>query len=146
MPVPHFSSEEEQQLIDLLTQEQCSCVIRSSRGIRLFHERGIRDLYRLYTEEPEMLQGAFVADKVVGKGAVALMILGGVVASFAEVASIPALEMAARYGLRLTCRTQTDHIINRTKSDWCPVEKRCHHCQTPEACLPEIEAFIASLH
>ena len=47
-------------------------------AIRTFSGRGVSDLYGLLTREPETLRGASVADKVVGKGAAALMVLGGV--------------------------------------------------------------------
>ena len=57
---------------------------------RIFRERGVKDLYRLLEEEPELLDGAFVADKVVGKGAAALMILGGIGELHADVISRPA--------------------------------------------------------
>ena len=41
--------------------------------MRIFRERGVADLFRLLREEPQLLRGAFIADKVVGKGAAALV-------------------------------------------------------------------------
>ena len=76
---------ERQRLIDRLHAERCSCVIRNGEQTRTFNERGVKDLYRLLTEEPELLRGAFVADKVVGKGAAALMILGSVEEVYTDV-------------------------------------------------------------
>ena len=73
-----LTAEERQFLIDTLFRERCSCVIRSGDVIRIFRERGVKDLFRLLKEEPVMLRGAFIADKVVGKAAAALMVLGGV--------------------------------------------------------------------
>ena len=58
--------------------------------MRIFRERGVADLFRLQHEEPQLLRGAFIADKVVGKGAAALMVLGGVEGLFADVVSRPA--------------------------------------------------------
>ena len=57
--------------------------------MRIFRERGVADLFRLLHEEPQLLRGAFIADKVVGKGAAALMVLGGVEGFFAGVVSRP---------------------------------------------------------
>ena len=64
-----LTDDQRLQLIDLLHVEACSCVIRNGDVTRIFRERGVKDLYRLLEEEPELLDGAFVADKVVGKGA-----------------------------------------------------------------------------
>ena len=70
------NANKDRQAIDLLFAERCSCVVRNGDTIRIFRERGVRDLWRLLHEEPELLDGAFVADKVVGKGAAALMAAG----------------------------------------------------------------------
>ena len=67
--------------------------------MRIFRERGVADLFRLQHEEPQLLRGAFIADKVVGKGAAALMVLGGVEGLFADVVSRPALELLAGAGI-----------------------------------------------
>ena len=69
--------EELQDLIDLLHERKCSCVLRNGE-IYTFERRGVEDLYDLLREQPGLLLGADVADKVVGKGAAALMVLGRV--------------------------------------------------------------------
>lgn len=73
-----LTPQERRQTIELLHSARCSCVILKDGKPRLFRERGVKDLYRLLTTEPSSLAGAFVADKVVGKAAAALLILGGV--------------------------------------------------------------------
>ena len=61
----NMTKEQKTQAIELLFAEKCSCVIRNGDSMRIFRERGVRDLWRLLHEEPELLDGAFVADKVV---------------------------------------------------------------------------------
>lgn len=53
-------------------------MIANGDRIRTFTRRGVADLYDLLVQEPEFLHGAFVADKVIGKAAASLMVLGGV--------------------------------------------------------------------
>ena len=67
-----------EELINLLHSGGYSCVIANRDNIRTFTQRGVADLYDLLTQEPDFLKGASIADKVVGKGAAALMILGGI--------------------------------------------------------------------
>lgn len=64
------------ELIRLLHEGGYSCVIRKEE-IRTFTQRGVADLYDLLNQHPVFLHGAQVADKVVGKAAAALMVLGG---------------------------------------------------------------------
>lgn len=82
-----LTPQERRQTIELLHSARCSCVILKDGKPRLFRERGVKDLYRLLTTEPSSLAGAFVADKVVGKAAAALLILGGVGELHADVIS-----------------------------------------------------------
>lgn len=130
------------ELVERLRTERCSLVVCNGGEPRIFRERGVKDLYRLFREEPEVLRGASVADKVIGKAAAALLILGGVKEVFVEVVSAPARELFARSGIPLKYGSAVPHIINRTRTDWCPLEKRCYELTTPEACLAQIEEFL----
>lgn len=140
--VSFLTKEGRQELIDLLFAEKCSCVIRNGDTIRVFRERGVKDLYRLLTEEPALLDNAFIADKVVGKAAAALMIAGGVKEVFADVVSRPARELFRAAHVREEHTLEVPHIINRTQTDWCPLEKICRECATAQECLPLIREFI----
>ena len=60
-----MTKEQKEQTVGLLFAEKCSCVVRNGDEVRIFRERGVKDLYRLLREEPQLLDGAFVADKVV---------------------------------------------------------------------------------
>lgn len=137
-----LTTAERRQLIDRLHAEQCSCIIRNGAQVRTFGQRGVKDLFRLLDEEPELLRGAFVADKVVGKGAAALMILGGVEEVYADVASTAALELFASRGVKVECALEVPQIINRAGTGRCPVETLCLDCRTAEACLEPIRNFI----
>lgn len=140
-----WDGQDRQNLIDYLFTGKCSCVIRNGNEIRVFRERGVKDLYRLLKEEPAFLHGAFVADKVVGKAAAALMILGGVKEIFAEVISQPASKLFSRATVHAEYFLMVPYIINRSQTDWCPLERGCANAVSAEECLPIIENFIADI-
>ncbi len=131
-------------LIEILEKENCSLVIRSQGKEQCYWQRGVADLLQLLHEEPEVLHNAQLADKVVGKGAAALMALGGVREVYARTISQPALSLLKDAGITVSYQQCVEHIINRAGTDWCPVEKLCCNASTPEECLPLIEAFVAS--
>lgn len=133
------------QLIEKLKQEGCSVVIRSQQQECCFWQRGVADLLQLLHESPEVLLNAQLADKVVGKGAAALMILGHVHEVYAGVISQPALDLLRKAGIPVTYGQCVEHIINRAGTDWCPVEKLCSTVNTAEECLPLIEKFVAGM-
>ena len=130
-----LTDDQRLQLIDLLHVEACSCVIRNGDVTRIFRERGVKDLYRLLEEEPELLDGAFVADKVVGKGAAALMILGGVGELHADVISRPARLLLAASPVHVSYTLEVPYIVNRTRTVQCPVETLCRDCATAAEAL-----------
>ena len=66
-----------EDIIRLLHEGKHSLVV-SNGEVRTFDRRGVADLYALLREDSDFLKGASVADKVVGKAAAALMILGEV--------------------------------------------------------------------
>ncbi len=132
-------------LIEILEKENCSLVIRSQGKEQCYWQRGVADLHYLLHNEPEMLHDAQLADKVVGKGAAALMALGHVREVFAHTISQPALCLLKKAGITVNYEQCVEHIINRAGTDWCPVEKLCSQADTPEECLPLIESFIAKM-
>ena len=132
-----MTKEQKEQTIGLLFAEKCSCVVRNGDEVRIFRERGVKD--------PQLLDGAFVADKVVGKGAAALMILGGVEELFADVVSRAALDLFAAAGKAVAYTVAVPHIINRAGDGICPVERLCASAQTAGECLPLIEGFIRKM-
>lgn len=134
-----------EQIIALLHASACSCVIANGERIESFHERGVKDLHRLLCDDRALLDGAFIADKVVGKGAAALMVAGGVQSVYTDVISQGALTLFSQSGVEVEYGVLVENIINRTGTDICPVEKLCKDCLTAEECLPLISKFIESM-
>ena len=129
------------KLIDTLHKGTYSCVIYNHDTIIECHERGIKDLFRILNTCPATLQDAMVADKVVGKGAAALMILGRVRQIYADVLSKPALNLLNSTDIIVSYGELVENIINRTGTGICPVEDLCKDCTTATDCLPLIENF-----
>ena len=140
-----MTKEQKTQAIELLFAEKCSCVIRNGDSMRIFRERGVADLFRLQHEEPQLLRGAFIADKVVGKGAAALMVLGGVEGLFADVVSRPALELLAGAGIAVEYTVVVPNIVNRAGTGTCPVEQLCAGAASAAECLPLIEGVLQKM-
>ena len=74
------------ELIGILHRGNHTLVIENEK-IVTFNNRGIVDLFNILNRNDTFLKGAVVADKVVGKGAAALMILGMINEVHADVIS-----------------------------------------------------------
>ena len=86
-----------------------------------------------------------MADKVVGKGAAALMVLGRVRRVYADVLSEPAYGLLFQTGISVSYGRLVSAIRNRAGNGWCPVETLCRDKETAEECLPLIAGFVERL-
>ena len=133
------------QLIDILHNEGLTLVIKSGDGeIRRFTGRGVKDLLMLAVEHQEVLKGALIADKAVGKAAAACMVVGGIKRVHADVMSEPALALLQDHGIIAEYGQLVDHIINRDGTDWCPMEKLSRDENNPAAIVARIQDFFQS--
>lgn len=132
-------------LIERHHAEGLSLLVYTAAGeILTFHHRGVADLYQLYTTTPASLANAFVVDKVVGKGAAAIMAVAGIDAVYADVISKPALALLRGAGIDADCKETPDNIINRARTGICPVEALCANVASPSDCIPLIKEFLDS--
>ncbi len=129
-------------LITTLHQGAYSCVIRQGDITRTFHQRGVADLWQLCQNDEHFLQGAIIADKVIGKGAAALMIYGGVSQVYADVISKPALILLQAHGISTSYEYLTERILNRRADGLCPVETLCVDLESITDMITAINNFI----
>lgn len=133
------------ELIDILHDEGLTLVVKSADGnIHRFTQRGVKDLLMLVTERPDVLLGAIIADKAVGKAAAACMAVGNVQQVHADVMSEPALSLLEKHGIKADYGELVDHIINRTGTDWCPMERLSRDEDNPAVIIQKIKEFIQS--
>lgn len=99
-----------QTLIDTLHNEQCSLVILHDGNIRTFDGHGVRHLYDIIQNEPELLYEAKLAIKAVGRSAARMMVEGGVVEIYADYISQQAYDVLTEAGIRVTYDKEFGHV------------------------------------
>lgn len=130
-------------LIKMLAADSCRGVARSQDGQLIrFTRRGVADLFSLVTEDPSFLDGASVADRVIGRGAALLLVLGRVAHVYARVISTGALGVLRDAGVDVSYGTLVPHIINRAGTGVCPVEQLTAGTDSPEEAYALIKQFI----
>ena len=119
-----YMTDDMRQLVHLLHQTGCSLVVEDSKGeVTSYNRKGVRDLIYLLDNEPERLQGARVADKVIGKAAAGLIIRGGVKCLYAEILSRQALPLLDNNHIDYTYGTLVDAIVIPEGDNRCPLEQ-----------------------
>lgn len=129
----------------ILQEGGYTLVVKSADGaVTTSKERGVKPLFILLRRSPALLLRASLADKVVGKGAAAMMIAGGVKQVRTGIVSRPALQLLLAHGVEVQYEEEVEKIMNRARTGPCPMETLCAEATTAEACLPLIEEFIRS--
>ena len=98
-------------LVDELKRGGWSCVIGNTGRMTTYSKRGVADLYRILVSEPELLLNSYIADKVVGKGAAALMVLGKVSRLHTHIISIPALVLLRNAGIHVDYDNLSPYLV-----------------------------------
>ena len=98
-----------QHLIDTLHSGQDSLVILHEGRQRSFCGQGLRKLYNIAVQEPELLLGAKLADKAVGRTAARVMAEGGVAEIYADYISERACDLLIDANIKVRYGKKVDH-------------------------------------
>ncbi len=130
------------ELVRLLHTGNHTCVIAHGTEIRTFDRRGVADLYDLLQHNPSFLKGAVVADKVVGKAAAALMVIGGIRQLHADVLSQHAAILLQETDIKVEAEQTVPYIQNRDQSGRCPLESISIPLHTVDEIYEAISRFL----
>ncbi|MDE6401116.1 MAG: DUF1893 domain-containing protein [Clostridiales bacterium] len=101
-------------------------------SVGVYRDRGIKALLSVLSDTPDLLNGATVADKIVGKAAALLMVKGGVKEVYAEVMGEGAIEVFRKYRVPIAYGTIVANIINRSGTGLCPMEITVQNINEPD--------------
>ena len=115
-------SKDLEKAIQLLDSKKYTLVIYENGKFDFSIERGVKSLVSIY-ESGSRLANAHVADKVIGKAAACMYVLLKAKEVFAYVLSSSAKKVLERFNIPIFYDAEVPFIINRTKTDLCPLEK-----------------------
>ena len=108
-----------------LEDTSASLVVMNKNGeIREFYNRRVIDIVSLIKSGESFLDGAVIADKVIGKVASTLLVLAGVKEIYAKTISEYAIEVLENNNIKYSFGNRVDYIINNDKTGMCPMENK----------------------
>ncbi|MDR1464495.1 MAG: DUF1893 domain-containing protein [Oscillospiraceae bacterium] len=120
-----------------------TCVLRAADGATYTSdEHGVRPPLRWLREDPALLRGADVADRVIGKAAALLFAFGGVRSVWAECMSDGAAAFLAFAGIAFGCGERVPAIQNRDGTGLCPMEQKVLQTNDPAEAFRIFDAMI----
>lgn len=117
----------------MIKDGKVSCVIiKNDKIIRTLCGQGVSPLLLIYENEPDILQDAFVVDKVIGKAAALLLVLGGAKGTYGLIMSAAARVYLDARGYQVDYGELINSIANRAGDGMCPLETSVLDIDNPE--------------
>ena len=130
----------------LIALENASFVlIRDGHIVHTADGRGVRPIMNLLDTKPELLRGAVVVDKIIGKAAALLLDLGGARRVYGELISVRARDYLQAHSMRPSYGRCIDVISNRTGDGICPLERAVKDVDDPEQARKVLKETIKKL-
>ena len=135
-----------QTAIDLIAAGRYTCVmVQEGRVALAMRGVGVRPLVFARQSGRPLLSGAQIADKVIGKAAAVIAVLGGASEVYGQVMSESAVEYLDRFAIPHSCGALVPRIQNRTNTGLCPLEDSVKEIDDPALAFAAIERRIAQL-
>jgi len=131
------------QMLDMLNEQGLSLLVYNNDSLTTHANRGVQDLLQLISEQPERLQGAVVADKIIGKAAAAIMATGGVREVHTNIICTPAKKLFEQQGILVFATEEVPMILNRDRSSMCPIDTQIADIESIEECVAVLQARLA---
>lgn len=128
----------------LRTAHHCCVVIKGNEQF-VSDDFGIKPLMTFLRQDRQFFKGGVVADKIIGKAAALLLLLGGAQAVHGELMSDSAANLLEAAGVPFTFGSRVPCIENRTRTGLCPMEETVVLINNPEEAFEALEKTIARL-
>lgn len=114
-----------QEIKQRLHQKNASLVVCYENGeIKEYYQNRINDIKSILQENPKALEGAIVADKVIGKVASSILTVAGVKEIYTDVISKFAIPVLEENGIKYEYIEKVDYIKNNDNTGMCPMENK----------------------
>jgi hypothetical protein len=111
-----------EELKEYLNKDDVVCALSTGDQVITSNLKGVRPWLKWLRECPELLEGAMVADKVVGKAAAMLMVVSKIKTVYTPLISEQALVYLNTQTLDVHYDGTVPYITNNDQSGLCPME------------------------
>lgn len=128
----------------LFDEDMAIAIVKKDKCIYKSKKRGIYPLYIAVTEIKDELDGASVADRVIGRGAAQLYAYTEVKHVYARMISDGTEEIFKDCSIDYEAELTVPYIKNRDKTGMCPIETISDESENFEELLKKIKEFLRS--
>ena len=131
-----------QAMYNIAARDCRMAVVRGGREAYSSQERGLAVLTELALHRPEVLREGILADRIVGKAAALLAVLGGVKYVYGEIMTQGAVDVLERHGVPYQYENGVTRLLGPDGTGDCPFEQAVAGLDAPEAAAALLEAML----
>lgn len=134
------------EAVKMVHENRAECVVVKDNAILAVERgRGVSPLLKLYDTKKELMAGATVVDKVIGRAAAFIVIKGKAKAVYGKIMSEDAKELLAQYDIKATHDLLVPRILNRKRDGLCPLEDSVKDAKDADSALKSMRKRIIEL-
>lgn len=118
----------------------------NKRVLKESKDRGIKPIFHTFKVDKNLFKNASVADRVIGKAAAMFLVEGGVKYLYTDIISQSAYKLLLDNGIEVEYLQKVERILNRTKDDFCPMEKLSEVSKNLDELILNIENFFKNMN
>lgn len=138
-------SKQEQVKAALADEEITFAAVSLDGELRTSTLHGIAPMMQMLQEDPEFLEGAFVADKMIGKAAAFLLIKGKVAYLYTDMISSYGAEVLEENKIDFEYKEMVEYILNRTGDGMCLMESVVLEAPSAEDAYLKLQNKLAEI-
>ena len=134
------------EAISLIEKDGKACVIIRDGIFTIVKDgRGVSPLLEILDTDPSAMKDAYVVDKVIGRAAAAICIVGGAKSVYGVTTSSEGAAFLTAHKIPCEASNTVPRILNREKNGICPLEEACLGLNDPEKMVAAIRAKLEEL-
>ena len=131
--------------LKLIKENLSLVIVKNGKAIFETKKQGISGFLEAIEKLDKNLFAASAADKLVGVAAALLCVYAGVVSVFALTISEGGIRVLEDNNIAYLFEKKVSHILNRSKNDVCPFEKRAMASGSPDEAYVKLKSLASEL-
>lgn len=126
----------------LLENNHSIVVVKEDKVVYKSDKNGLLPIIDIYDSDKSILNGAAVADKVIGRAAALILIKANISELYTELISENAISILDDTNIKYQYNKKVKEIRNRNNTDMCPMEKLSLNTENADQLIAKVKEKI----
>jgi len=131
------------QMRAALDAGKVAVIAKGGTIVRELEGRGVKPLLDVLSDDANAFAGAIAMDRIVGRAAAAIYVVGRAAGVMAPVMSEEAVRLLKENGVAFEADTVVPYIVNRSGTGACPMDAATADMDAPEEIVTKLNSIVS---